>query len=253
MTREVVEALLKVIDSGAPYAIAARACGINPDTFYTWKREFPEFADKVETVAARAAVRMLKKIEAHGEENFASLAWLLERRFPHHFARPEIQMNAEFHHSTVTHNSLTITAELAQSLEARGTPVREKVAQLFASRADQSNPVKQLEDATLGTVAEMKLPPLEMPAGVAPPRWWAGLVRGDNTREVERETAVKICRAILEDLFGKQRAQSTSVEFAPGSILLRDVHAELESLCGSRGWTALTKRGKNRKGKILLL
>jgi hypothetical protein len=94
----------------------------------------------------------------------------------------------------------------------------------------------------------MKLPVLEMPAGKLTPAWWSQLVRGDNTREIERETAIKICRMILEDAVGKQRAQAIEVKFDPDwPILLRDLHAELESLCGSRGWDALVKRGKTRK------
>jgi hypothetical protein len=93
----------------------------------------------------------------------------------------------------------------------------------------------------------MKSPPITIPAGKLPPAWWVQLVKGDNQREIERETAIKVCRLIAEDVLGKQRAQSIAVEFDSGPILLRDLHAKLESLCGARGWTALTKRGKNRK------
>ena len=67
----------------------------------------------------------------------------------------------------------------------------------------------------------------------------------DNQREIERETAVRVCQTILEDVVGQQRAQSALVEFdSDWPILLRDVHSKIESLCGARGWDALVKRGK---------
>jgi hypothetical protein len=48
---------------------------------------------KWKKLLGQTALRMLKRIEAHGEENFSALAWILERRFPSDFSRPEVQMN----------------------------------------------------------------------------------------------------------------------------------------------------------------
>jgi hypothetical protein len=53
-----------------------------------WKRRDREFARQVERVAAQGALKRLKKIEQHGEENFAALSWMLERRYPQEFSRP---------------------------------------------------------------------------------------------------------------------------------------------------------------------
>jgi hypothetical protein len=249
-TPEMEKALLAAVETGAPYRIVCQACGISDDTFTEWRRKDPVFAAQVARAAGKTALRLLKKIEANADENFSAAAWILERRFPESFSRPEIQLAQVHHQTSITHNSLVISAEMAGALSARSAPIHAKVSQLFADHANgREASFPQLKapcDGGLPAV-EMRLPVLEMPSGKLTPGWWAGLVSGDNTREVERETAIKICQTILEDVFGKQRAQSTSVEFAPGSILLRDVHAELESLCGSRGWMALTKRGKTRK------
>ena len=95
------------------------------------------------------------------------------------------------------------------------------------------------------TSSAMVLPPIVMPAEPVPSHWWTQLSQGSGEREVERATAIKIVRTILADVFGQLRSQNTPVEFAPGAlILLRDIHARLESLCGAGGWAALVKRGE---------
>jgi transposase len=247
-TPEMEKALLAAVETGAPYRIACLACGISDDAFAEWRRKDPVFAAQVAQASGKTALRLLKKIEKNADENFSAAAWILERRFPESFSRPEIQLAQVHHQTSITHNSLVISAEMAGALSARSVPIHAKVEQLFASQAREAS-LKLPEGAVTGDLpaAEMKLPLLTMPPAPVPSHWWGQLVCGDNTREVERETAIKICRMILEDVVGKQRAQSTSVEFAPGSILLRDVHSKLEAVCGARGWAALTKRGKTRK------
>jgi hypothetical protein len=71
-----------------------------------------------------------------------------------------------------------------------------------------------------------------VPSGkLTPPGWWVQLVKGDNQREVERETAFKVCQTLLEDVLGKQRAQAIEVKFdSDWPVLLRDLHGKLESL-----------------------
>jgi transposase len=249
-TPEMEKALIAAIETGAPYRIACMAVGITDDTFTNWRRKDPVFAAQVAQASGKTALRLLKKIEANADENFSAAAWILERRFPESFSRPEIQLAAVHNQISLTSNTLVVTAETAGALAARSAPVHAKVEQLFASHTNGSS-FKQLGESPSDerlAVAEMKLAPLEMPAGKLTPAWWGQLSRGDNTREIERETAIKICRMILEDVLGKQRAQSTLVEFDPDwPILLRDVHSKIESLCGARGWDALVKRGKARK------
>jgi hypothetical protein len=170
---------------------------------------------------------------------------LAARAIPSRKFRPEIQLAAVQSNFT-TNNTLSISFELAKNLEARSAPVRRKIEQLFANHTGGRETMQRQLEAPCE--AEMKLPPLTLPAGKLTPAWWAQLSRGDNTREIERETAVKICRLVAEDVLGKQRVRTIEVEFdSDWPILLRDLHAKLESLCGTRGWTALTKRGKTRK------
>jgi hypothetical protein len=84
-----------------------------------------------------------------------------------------------------------------------------------------------------------------MPEGEPSSGWWRQLTSGSGEREIERGTAEKVCRLIVEDMFGRLRAQQTPVSFDTSTpVLLRDVHQAIESLCGAPGWTALTKRGE---------
>jgi hypothetical protein len=90
----------------------------------TWKREDPEFNQKVEAAAAKAAARLLAKVERQARNNFAAAAWILERRFPELFSRPEVQLSVS---NTANHKrslSLTISLEEAERIEAEAAPIR---------------------------------------------------------------------------------------------------------------------------------
>src|SRR6516165_3390263 len=101
-------ALLRAIETGLPYNLCCRLVGISYDSFITWKREDPEFNQKVEAAAA----------------------WILERRFPELFSRPEVQLNLS---NTTSHNTqvITISLEEAERIEAEAAPIREAARQLL--------------------------------------------------------------------------------------------------------------------------
>src|SRR5690349_16905053 len=92
-TKKLETELLKAIEDGAPYVLACASVGICTDTFINWRRSDPVFAIKVDKVAAKGALRRLRKIEQHGQESFAALSWMLERRWPELFAKPEVALN----------------------------------------------------------------------------------------------------------------------------------------------------------------
>jgi hypothetical protein len=74
--------------------LACQAAGIHYDTFCDWRRRDPAFALQVDQAAARGAVKRLKKIEAQGDDGaWAALAWMVERRYPADFAKPEVALN----------------------------------------------------------------------------------------------------------------------------------------------------------------
>src|SRR6516162_8478775 len=63
-----------------------------------------------------------------GDVTFASAAWLMERRWPELFSRPEVQLNL-IQQNNVTENrlSITISMEEIREIEAEAAPSREKV------------------------------------------------------------------------------------------------------------------------------
>jgi hypothetical protein len=145
-------------------------------------------------------------------------------------------------------NAIVSESQEAEN-ERRLREVDAKMAQLFAAKGKAKNGngsgSAAMPEPSAGASNALVSAMIVMPAAEPGPGWWSQLVRGDNTREVERGTAIKIVRTILSDVFGQLRSQNTPVAFAPGTpILLRDVHAGLESLCGPHGWKALVKRGE---------
>jgi hypothetical protein len=248
----IVKRLIATARLGLPYGIVAQRAGITRETLCQWRAADPELDRRLDEARAEAAEEAWRKIMAHGNSDspnaWQSIAWRLERSHPDSFSRPEIQLS-HVHNQSVVNNSLLISFELAKNLESRTAPVRRQVEQLFTSHTGgRETRSRALVAPKNGEPAGMKLPPLTLPAGKLTSAWWAQLTRGDNTREIERETAIKICRLVAEDVLGKQRAQTIAVEFELSwPVLLRDLHAKLESLCGQRGWDALVKRGKSRK------
>jgi len=60
-------------------------------------------------------------------------AWMLERRYPAQFAKPEVQLT--FQHNSFTQNNLSIHITRAEmkEIEKEAAPVRESVKKMFAN------------------------------------------------------------------------------------------------------------------------
>jgi hypothetical protein len=131
-TPQLEEDLLKAVATGAPYAICCASVGISLDCFMDWKRADPDLAERVEKTAAQSAMRLLSKIQKHATDNFAAASWILERRFPELFSRPEVQLNLiQQNNTTVNALSITITPEEVRDIEAVMEPVRASVREMF--------------------------------------------------------------------------------------------------------------------------
>jgi hypothetical protein len=75
----VINALLKSVESGLPFTLCCQIAGVHYDTFLVWRKEDPAFGQQVDRAAAKAAARLLSKIERQASNNFAAAAWILER------------------------------------------------------------------------------------------------------------------------------------------------------------------------------
>jgi len=223
------------------------ACGISEDVFANWRRADLVFAEQVERVAGQTALRLLQKIEAQGKENFSACAWLLERRFPQDFSRPEVQLNLIQQNNTVE-NSLTINITAAEyaAIEAQHDPIREKVqAMIRAYRPQPSGNGEKVREVEAKPVTQQ---PTLQPAEEAIITHRAGdesragfwvQFTGDRDRAVEVSTAIFVVNTIVGEVIGAHRVGK--VEFK-GPINVGDCLDQIDKLVGvgnGAGWQRL--------------
>jgi hypothetical protein len=140
-SKKIVAELLEAISAGAPYTLACKAAGIHHDTFQNWRRCDQEFALQVEQVAARGALKRLKKIEQHGEDNFAALSWMLERRYPEMFSKPEVQLNVGIQNNVNGNDKKNFEIVVVEDLEFMGLRQRSE----YTHHPDSEGPAREVE------------------------------------------------------------------------------------------------------------
>lgn len=78
-----------------------------------------------------------------GQPGWQGAAWMLERQYASQLSKPELQLAVN---STTTNNTLVITAEAAQALQARASIIDAQVEKIVASK--QANPASQASNGT---------------------------------------------------------------------------------------------------------
>ena len=99
-TAEVVRKAVKLKKGGAPNKSIAMALNISESTFYRWtstpktknQRELSEGLKKAEADYDNALLGIIAK--AAQERDWKAAAWLLERKHPEQYARPEVRLKA---------------------------------------------------------------------------------------------------------------------------------------------------------------
>lgn len=87
-TPERVAGILKAIEKGLPYKLAAEAAGIHEGTLHEWRQTIPEFSMQVRQAEIKAISRSIECLEkAARRGDWRAATWLLERREPEHFGR----------------------------------------------------------------------------------------------------------------------------------------------------------------------
>jgi hypothetical protein len=133
----------------------------------------------------------------------------------------------------------------AEATQLRVRQVDAKVEALLAAKGKASgngqNGANPPSPSPAAPAAEMKLPPIVMPASAPSESWWAQLVSGDNRRQIAKEAAIEVCRIVLREILGALVAQNTPIKFDE-PIALRDLHAAIQDLTGVRGWSVLLKK-----------
>ena len=106
LTEELCENICKDIREGGTLKYSAMHNGITPRTLHNWmsrgenaKTEnglYFHFFHQVKKAQEDGKVRLIGKIEKHGERNWQALAWLLERMYPDEFGRTQrVDMRAD--------------------------------------------------------------------------------------------------------------------------------------------------------------
>ncbi|PYK18093.1 MAG: hypothetical protein DME55_07690 [Verrucomicrobia bacterium] len=249
-TDEKVKALMQVISTGAPYRICCAAVGVSYDSFMTWKREDWEFDAKVEAASAKAALRLLGKIEKQADQNFAASSWILERRFPEIFSRPEVQLNLIQQNNTVE-NSLVIniTGTDAARIEAQAEPIRAEVAAMFEQyRPLSGGGENAAHEVEAEPVAEQPLPKVadsdqgrvitHRDGDENSQAFWRILVSARPERLIAKDTAEFAVRTLLSQTLG-YKAHRMEIDFGGDPVTLEEMFSRLEELCGgSSCWQA---------------
>lgn len=86
--------ILAAIEAGCTRATAAKAAGVDGSTFRRWLRKgreliepYAELVEQMRFAEARGEAALLAVIREASVRHWTSAAWLLERRFPHRWAR----------------------------------------------------------------------------------------------------------------------------------------------------------------------
>lgn len=83
---KVVERICEGIAAGLRQADAAEYAGINPDTFYEWKKGRPDFTERLQRAELWGKKANLDIINEAKRADWRAAAWLLQRRHPAEFA-----------------------------------------------------------------------------------------------------------------------------------------------------------------------
>ena len=136
---QVADKMIEMLSRGIPPSTVCRYAGIRYTAFRRWLEVGAEgtnpvytaFLDRVAKAEATAEVTLLDKMDAHHENDWKSIAWMLERRWPENWARRdrheisgELTVNSKEKLAEQVVDS-PIALELARKLLEDGTEVYE--------------------------------------------------------------------------------------------------------------------------------
>ena len=100
---------VKAVEAGGTYKMAAARIGVDESTVYAWLKKgreaesgvYHDFHHSAQVATDKCGLRWLAEIQtlAKQKQDWKAYAWLLERRFPHDFARlsdrPAMELDVE--------------------------------------------------------------------------------------------------------------------------------------------------------------
>jgi hypothetical protein len=93
LTPELIERIAGLVRSGITPYRAAELCGIGSSTHYRWmesvREPYREYRESIKRAEAQWEADAIRQVQVHGQKHWQALAWMLERRFPERYGRPE--------------------------------------------------------------------------------------------------------------------------------------------------------------------
>src|SRR6187455_2671912 len=87
-TPDTVAKLEQAIELGANHEHACNYAGISLATFAKWRKDMPEFDDRINQARGKATIKWLAKIEKEASRGtWQAAAWKLERIYPEVYGR----------------------------------------------------------------------------------------------------------------------------------------------------------------------
>lgn len=135
LTHKRMEILLKGIKNGMPLKHAAMLAGISYDTLNRWRKmgaeenaalEFRHFCKALERSQAVGMQRLVVRIHKAARKDWKAASWMLERRYPEDFGRPEndspqkLKRKPVFEESPITHDVLQRMKKQSSIVELTG-------------------------------------------------------------------------------------------------------------------------------------
>jgi hypothetical protein len=137
------------------------------------------------------------------------------------------------------HCGAVISQSQADETRRRVEKAEAKIEGLLPAKRNAGGNAQEGEpEASSGLV----LAPIKMPEGEPPTAWWCQFVQGSNDRQVEKQTAIEVCKTILREVWGPLKSQRMPVDFKTEPVTLGDLQAKIAELTGPKGSSVLLKK-----------
>lgn len=122
-TPQVIEKVLANLREGLTKDVACSQAGITRNTLYRWCEDDAELADEVQAAVDCSQAILIKAVTSAAFTDWRAAAWMLERRYPEHFAAKrdlEVNVNNKTDGSDIVIGMITQAQALLISEDAEG-------------------------------------------------------------------------------------------------------------------------------------
>jgi hypothetical protein len=147
LTPEQRAQLLQMVTMGQRPSEAAQRIGVSPQAISMRKKRDAAFAADVQSAEAGLELGLLAQVRLGAQKDWRAAAWLLERRFPDRWARPEVRGDL----AVVNVD----TEQLARAIQAGLAAVAKRHAPFDEPDIDAASAAAQRPPDDLGSVPKV--------------------------------------------------------------------------------------------------